>query len=291
MQPGVYTHLTGDQYHAAPGISNSGLSVLAERTPAHYIAYKNEPRVETPAKATGKRLHFALLEPHEFERLYAPIEKFDLRTNIGKAGKAAWEAANVGRLPIDPGERDQVLRIRDRLHADPAVRELLDGGRKERSVFALDPVTGVLVKCRPDNDKIISGRRIITDIKSTDNASPEDFMWSAYRYGYFRQAPFYSDVCDWEAINDALEQPVDEFRFIAFEKDAPFGHIIYEAAPRFLSRGRDAYRSALNIYATCVATDTWPCYENEVHTLDLPEAIHKRMDMADSDLVENISYV
>lgn len=287
MQPGIHTHLSGDEYHAAPGISNSGLTVIAERTPAHFIASREAPRKETSAKATGKRLHSALLEPDDFERIYIPIAKFDLRTKIGKAGQAEWEAANAGKLQIDPDEREQVLRVRDTLHADPEVRELLVGGFKERSVFAKDPVTGVLVKCRPDNDKVITGRRIVTDLKSTENASEEDFMWSAYRYGYWRQAAFYLDVCEWEGS----EQVVDEFKFIAFEKDPPYGHIIYTAAPRFISRGRDAYRPALDTYAECLRTGIFPCYEKGTRTLDLPEAIHKRMDMADSDLVEDISYV
>lgn len=287
MQPGVYTNLSGDAYHAAPGISNSGLTIIASRTPAHYKAEREKPRKETPAKSTGKRIHSALLEPEDFERVYIPIEKFDLRTKIGKAGQAEWEAENVGKLQIDPEEREQVLRIRDTLHADPDVRELLHGGNKERSIFARDPVTGVLVKCRPDNDKVITGRRIITDLKSTEDASEEAFMWSAYRYGYWRQSAVYTDVCEWEGG----EPPVDEFKFIAFEKEAPYGHIIYTAHPRFIARGRDAYRPALNTYAECLRTGIFPCYEKGTRTLDLPEAIHKRMDMADSDLVEDISYV
>lgn len=287
MTPGIYTHLSGDQYHAAPGISNSGLGIIATRTPAHYKASREEPDNETPAKTAGKRLHFALLEPHEFERIYVPSEKFDLRTNAGKAAKAEWEEANAGKLAIDPDERDQVLRVRDRLHGDPAVRELLDGGHKERSVFAIDPITRELVKCRPDNDKIITSVRVLADLKSTIDASAEDFMWSAYKYGYYRQAPFYLDVCEWEGS----EPPPEKFFFVAFEKDPPYGYAIYEASPRFLSRGRESYRMALNTYAECMATDTWPCYEPGVHSIDLPEVIHKRLEAADNDEIMEISYV
>ena len=52
-----------------------------------------------------------------------------------------------------------------------------------------------------------------------------------------------------------------------------------------------AIAAAHEAAAKCLESGIWPCYENGVHTLDLPEAIHKRMDMADSDLVEDISYV
>lgn len=285
MQTGIHA-LTNEQYHAAPGISNSGLSIIAERTPAHYKASLETVRTATPAMQAGSRLHSAVLEPELFTQLYAVAPKFDLRTNVGKADRDKWAAENPNRTAISGDEYSQSMFIADILHANSTVRELLRGGHNERSVFALDPETGVTVKCRPDADTRISGRRIITDLKTTERASPDDFMWSAYRYGYFRQAPFYSDVCGWEGS----EQTVDSFYFIAVEKEPPYAYIIYEAAPRFMQRGRDAYRSALNEYAQCVATDLWPAYDTTTHTLDLPEAIHKRMDMADSDQVMDISY-
>lgn len=291
MQPGIH-QLDNEAYHAAPGISNSGLSIIAERTPAHYKASLDTVRVATPAMSAGSRLHSAVLEPELFTQLYAVAPKFDLRTNVGKEGKAAWEAENPNRTAISGDEYYQSLAIADILHANSTVRELLKGGHVERSIFANDPETGVLVKCRPDIDTIITGRRVLADLKTTESARPDDFMWSAYRYGYFRQAAFYMDVCNAESLfNESGEPIIDTFYFIAVEKEPPYAYIIYEAAPRFLQRGRDAYRSALNEYAQCLATDTWPAYDTSTHTLDLPEAIHKRMDMADSDLVEDISYV
>ena len=287
MNPGIYPSLSNEDYHAAPGISNSGLTIIAERTPAHYKSSLDTVRHATPAILAGSRLHSAVLEPELFTQCYAVAPKFDLRTNVGKADKQAWEEANPNRTAISGDEYSQSMFIADILHGNAFVRELLRSGHNERSVFANDPETGVLVKCRPDADAIIGGRRVLSDLKTTERASAEDFMWSAYRYGYFRQAPFYMDVCNAEGS----EQPVDSFYFIAVEKEPPYAFIVYEAAPRFLQRGRDAYRTAMNTYAECVATDTWPAYDTTLHTLDLPEAIHKRMDMADSDLVEDISYV
>lgn len=287
MNPGIYPNLSNEDYHAAPGISNSGLSIIAERTPAHYYANLHTKRIQTPAMQAGSRLHLAVLEPELFTQCYAVAPKFDLRTNVGKADKAAWDEANPNRTAISGDEYSQSMFIADILHANTTVRELLRGGHNERSVFAKDPETGVLVKCRPDSDTVIGGRRVLADLKTTERASADDFMWSAYRYGYFRQAPFYMDVCNWEGS----EPPVEDFFFIAVEKEPPYGFIIYQAAPRLMSRGRDAYRTALNTYAQCLASDTWPCYEQDVHVLDLPESIHTRMDMADSDQVENISYV
>ncbi len=287
MQTGIYTDLSSEQYHAADGISNSGLGIIADRTPAHYFASLTEPRIATPAMLAGSRLHLAVLEPELFTQKYGVMPKVDLRTNVGKETKRAWEIANPNRTPISADEYSQSLFIADALHRSSTVRELLHGGHIERSVFAKDPVTGILVKCRPDSDKVITGRRVLADLKTTESADAENFMWSAYRYGYFRQAPFYLDVCEWEAS----EQAPEDFFFIAVEKEPPYAFVVYQAAPRMPARGRDAYRGALNTYAACMTSGQWPAYEADIHTLDLPEAIHVRMDMADSDMVENISYV
>ena len=287
MQPGIYTDLSSEQYHAADGISNSGLRIISERTPAHYFASLHQPRIPTPAMLAGSRLHSAVLEPELFTQQYAVMPKADMRTKEGKALKEAWEIENPNRTPISADEYSQSMFIADALHANATVRELLRGGHNERSVFARDPATGVLVKCRPDSDTTITGRRVLADLKTTERADAENFMWSAYRYGYFQQAPFYLDVCEWEGS----EPPPEDFFFIAVEKEPPYAFVVYQAAPRMLARGRDAYRGALNTYAECVRLNQWPAFEADIHTLDLPESIHVRMDMADSDMVENISYV
>jgi len=283
--PGIYPTLSNEDYHASDAIGNSGLSVISERTPAHFIAARQNPRKETPAMTAGTRLHYAILEPDQFSNRYACIEAHDKRTKEGKTYWQNWQEINAGKLPITPDEQDQTLRIVESLLADPAVRDLLAGGIRERSIFANDPETGVLAKCRPDAEK--TSPRILIDLKSTEDASQDAFMWSAYRYGYWRQAAFYLDVCGWAEPDNAPE----DFFFIAFEKEAPFGHMIYQASPRFLARGREAYRAALNVYAECVRTGTWPCYEPGVHAIDLPEVIHKRMEAEDNDEIRGIEYV
>lgn len=285
MKPGIYPNLSNEEYHSTVGISSSGLSIIAEKTPAHYKASLLTPRKETPAMADGTRLHAAILEPHLFESRYAPILPHDKRTKEGKAYWQEWQEANVGKLPVTPDDRDQAQRIRDILWADTEVESLLINARIERSVFATDPETGVVVKCRPDADNI-SMFRWLVDVKSTEDASEEAFSWSAYRYGYYRQAAFYLDVCSWTGN----EPPPEDFYFIAFEKVPPYGYRVYRASPRMLARGRESYRMALNTYAECVRTDDWPCYSKTVAALDLPEVIHKRLEAADNDEVMEISY-
>ena len=91
MQPGIYTDLSSEQYHAADGISNSGLRIISERTPAHYFASLHQPRIPTPAMLAGSRLHLAALEPELFTQTYGVMPKADMRTKEGKQLRADWE--------------------------------------------------------------------------------------------------------------------------------------------------------------------------------------------------------
>lgn len=282
MKPGIYPDLSNEDYHAGPGISSSGLTIIHERTPAHYIASRQEPRNPTPALIDGERLHYAITQPDEFDRRYTVMPTFDLRTKAGKEGRAEWEAENEGKTGIAQDKLDTTRRIRDAVHASPPVARLLAKGYAERSVFAKDPVTGVLVKCRPDFESLVSAAGVLVDLKSTADAREAKFMRDAYNYGYHRAAPFYSDVCEWQSGTAP-----DAFVFVAFEKEPPFGVIVYEPDQRFINRGRMEYRAALNTYANCLLEGEWPCYPHVVHSLSLPAWVKDE----DNDEVKDIGYV
>ncbi|QKN87938.1 putative exonuclease [Acinetobacter phage vB_AbaP_Alexa] len=71
MEPGIYDNITNHDYHKGPGISKSGLDLIAQ-SPAHYYhavnaANDNEP---TAAQAFGTAFHTLLLEPEVFAATY-----------------------------------------------------------------------------------------------------------------------------------------------------------------------------------------------------------------------------
>lgn len=282
IAPGVYDGIPDTDYHASPGISNSGLVLIANRTPAHYRAQLDEPRKETPALTDGRMIHRVVLEPELFATEYAVVPKWDMRRNADKDAAILWAAENVGRTAITLEKLDWLHRIRDSVHAHPTARILLSGGRSERSVYANDPVTGVRVRCRPDYDNGYS----LVDVKSTENASPDAFTGSGFKYGYHQQAAFYLDVYEW-----ATGRRSPAFFFVAVEKEPPYAVKVFEASPSFISRGREAYRGALDLYAECLANDRWPAYDNDVSTLDLPVWAENMLQAKDNDEIEGISYV
>lgn len=74
MEEGIYFGMPAEEYHAAPGLSHSGMRALAI-SPLEYwhqhLRPGRTPEAPTPAQGFGTALHCRLLEPAEFPRRYA----------------------------------------------------------------------------------------------------------------------------------------------------------------------------------------------------------------------------
>ncbi len=96
---------------------------------------------------------------------------------------------------------DQILALRDAVHADPFINGIITGGKPmiEASGAFIDPATGELCRVRPDLYREDLG--LILDIKSTESARPDAFARSVINYGYHAQEAFYSDgwLSAWQA--------------------------------------------------------------------------------------------
>lgn len=259
IQPGIYQGIPNEAYHAGPGVSKSGLWTIATETPAHYKFPK--PRVSKPHFDVGDAIHAAILEPNRFELEFVSGPE-DRRGNKWKDQKAACDAE--GKILLTGSDFDSALAIRDAVHADAWLNEVITGGGDQRMVEAsgywIDPVTGVLCRCRPDLWR--GDLKIILDVKSTQSAAKKDFAKSVVNYGYHGQEAFYSD--GW----NALGQQVDAFVFLAFEKESPFAKAIYELPPSIVAEGRAIIRESLDTYAKCKAEDKWPAYADGVQELE-----------------------
>lgn len=264
MKPGIYTsdQLSNEAYHAAPGISKSGLDLIA-RSPAHY-AYA-APRTATRAMEIGTALHCAILEPERFATDYMLIrEVTDRRASAYKEACKVWAAENV----LTGTEADCVAGMQESVRSNRHLAEyLVAPGQCELSVFAIDPETGVLVKCR--FDKLMStgtdlfNDRVAVDLKKTQDI--RDFGKSVANYGYHIQAAFYSDVFEW-----ATGEKLAGFVFAAVEELIPHASAPFVLDDEALDIGRMLYRKALNEYAECLEADDWPGIAGEPETIQLP---------------------
>ena len=257
MKPGIYTsdQLSNEQYHAAAGISKSGLDLIL-RSPAHYRF--SEKREATRAMEIGTALHCAILEPERFAADYMLLrEVTDRRASAYKEACKVWSAERV----LTGTEADRVAGMQESVLSHPVLGRFVKAtGRCELSVFATDPETGVLVKCR--FDKLLDAKLAI-DVKKTQDL--RDFGKSVANYGYHMQAAFYTDVWKW-----ATGEDLDGFMFAAVEEQMPHASAMITLDDEAIDIGRMEYRKALNTYAECFERDEWNGIYQELAPVQLP---------------------
>jgi hypothetical protein len=254
--------LTNAEYHARPEISKSGLDLI-RRSPLHYWnRYLNPDRqLEPPTEAMviGSALHARVLEPllYDTEYVVAP-EGIDRRTKEGKLRWADFEAEAEGRTVLKGEDAARIELMAAAVHRHPAARTILRiPGQCEQSYFWTHDETGEACKCRPDWHS--DDRRLIADVKTTDDASPRGFMHSVLKYRYHVQAAFYSQGLG-----------AEQFLFIAVEKKPPFACAVYVTPPEFMERGLKEASEDLRLLATCRAENKWPGYGDEIQPLTVP---------------------
>lgn len=260
---GQWVRMEADAYHATKDAMSRGGLVEMMRSPQHFLAYWHGGQDDTPALRFGRSLHEALLEPAEYRRRARVQPDFgDLRTKAAKEQRDAWRAD----LPRDAmivlaDDHKQISGIIDAVWAHPVASNLLQGGKPEATGLFRDPVTGVACRIRPD----VLRDGVIVDIKTTQDASRNAFSKAIANYRYHVQAAFYSDGAN------LCGTKVDDFVFIAVEKEPPFAVAVYVCEGGLVAEGRLQYRAALDRYLHCLKSNDWPGYPAEAQSITLPQ--------------------
>lgn len=261
-EAGKPAQFTNAEYHSHPAVSKSHLDLVA-RSPRHYWGrYLDPNRVvpeQTPAMVVGSAVHTRVLEPHRYQAEYVVAPNFDRRT---KAGKEAWEQFQLeaARKTVLTAEQDALAAaVSQAVYAHPAAALLLSQpGQAEQSYFWTDEVTGEVCKCRPDWHS--DCRRLIVDLKTTEDASPAGFARSIHKFRYHVQANWYQ-----RPFPEA-----EQFVFIAVEKSPPYLVGVYVATPEMVAAGGRTADRDLQVLAECRQLDQWPGYADEIVPIDLP---------------------
>lgn len=282
--PGLHQGIDIDVYHGGPGISKSGLDAM-NRSPAYFYAMHLDPARPAPKERSGQMegslAHCAILEPDEFGARYVVIPKDAPRrpTDIQRNAKnpspetvkavAWWDEFNAsvaGKTIISADQYETAWRQSEAVRRLPDVAEALGSGWAEESAYWIDQETGELCRCRPDwVHPCGSAGRILLDVKTYSDASPQEFRRQVARKRYHVQDAWYSDGY---AIASGL--PVLAFIFVAVETDWP-----YLASATMLDdiardQGRREYRRNLDAYSICKGRNDWPGYSPAIETISLP---------------------
>lgn len=311
IQPGVYTadQLSNEEYHAdREYISGSSLSTIFHRCPA---AWRYAEPKDAAHFIFGTTAHTNILEKERFDAEYYRIpdqsEFTDLLTSdtavkswlksqgvagySTKSGKELYELAKstgkpvniwndiiakcekeaAGRTMIAGEAYDRTMRMRNVVLSNGHMREIVESGHPEISIFWV--LNGVKVKVRIDR---VTADWCIVDYKSTRSAQPEEFGRLAYNLGYYLKMALQHDV--FEAFYGRKPTSV---KLLAQEKEPPFLAKMYAMTDWQLDIGRQQYQAALMLFARCLETDVWPSYgltndEQELPTPEWVKAKYKR---------------
>lgn len=258
---GEHEDVSSYDYHNWFACSSSIMRELI-RSPAHAWYSLNNERKETDAMRLGTATHLAILEPELFaERFGCAPEGLDRRTT---AGKTIWAdlQEQYGASILKYDQYQQVSMMAESVLKKKKACKLLElPGDIELSGVWEDKASGALCKMRLD--KLIRDKGIIVDIKTTNDASEDEFLKTLFNYGYDRQSAFYMRGCR------ALGIEIKSFVFIVIEKEPPYESVIYEMGPQSLATADAQITKLLPVWQQCVTSKSWPGYGDDVKVIDL----------------------
>lgn len=247
------------EYHAHPALNASTLKAVA-RYPLAKVRYDLDHRTGyNPAFSLGTAAHSLILEQDASDLVLVDFP--DYRTKEARISRDAALAA--GKTPLLPHEHDQVWAMRDAVMAHPDAGPLLTGHQAEVNVFA--DLYSQPCKARIDawHEDDGTGRPLIVDLKTTQDANPATFDRTAINFGYHQQMAHYQDVMEAETGT----RP--RFLFVLVEKAPPYLVSVVELAQDFVGLGRETNHEAAATWTRAVKDNHWPGYEG-VSTVLMP---------------------
>ncbi|MFI7449584.1 PD-(D/E)XK nuclease-like domain-containing protein [Nonomuraea sp. NPDC049714] len=192
--------------------------------------------------------------------------------------KARWddketkaEVADIrarGGIPLKRTEWDMVHGMAAALRRHTDARTLLspDRGDPEQTLLWPDRETGVWRRALLDHLPHNTSRRmVIADYKTTTSANKAAITKAIFNYGYHIQLDWYRDGIASLGIDG------DPAMCLVFqEKEPPYLVNIVQLDRESLQLGRELNRRAIDLYAACAATDTWPGYSNKITLIETP---------------------
>lgn len=274
LDDGIYFDMPREEYDALKARVNWSTLKHLKRSPAHYQHAIGQPNNDTPARARGRAVHLAVLEPEKFLTTYAAYG--------GRRAGKAWEAfeqlaTKAGREVLKEDVVEEIDAIVKAVKASDQARPLLTGGRSEVTVLwthrapAVEGLPGFEIRCRARLDYVTAAA--LADLKSTRDADPSGgWQREAWTYQMHVQAAWYSDA--WLAIT-GKRLP---YYLVAVEAFAPYVVQAYLIDDRELTMGRETYRDLIARLHFCRTNNAWPGYADSPMALELPRWAYPRDD-------------
>ena len=275
FEAGISYELSNAEYHSIDALSSTGVKRILQ-SPMHYKWDRENPKPPTPAMAIGTAVHMAILEPDKFltdvisEPEDAPKKPTAAQMAAAKPSAAAmasmqfWSefAKHAGdKLVLSAKDYQRVCAMTRAALRHPAVEWLLSEGRAEVSYQWMDAHYNVPCKARFD---WLRPDGIAADVKTTLDASPEEFLRAIQTYRYHIQQAWYNSGHE-HVSNESLRG----FAFIAVENVAPYGVAVYTIEPNAIAFAVGRCDEAVMRYKHARDSGYWRGYSERINPLTL----------------------
>lgn len=230
-------------------LSYSSLKAF-RKSPRHYIMYLNGVFQPSPAMEMGSLLDCKLLTPENFHKEYLVVKrKPDKRTN---AGKAEWAdmllQASLNKQRIAFSEDILIVdRAIEEVMAHERARELLEAKTAvQQTLRWVDRETGLPLTGKIDFQTQAWGMQSIVDLKSSEDADPDEFIRKAYNFDYHFQTGMYL-----EGFHKSFYQ-FPNFLFLVVELSEPFNVSVIFCDSKFTAAAKAEVRGTLKAFKYCL---------------------------------------
>lgn len=259
------------EYYADKTRLSASMCKALLRSPAHAYKQLHDPDPPTPQMEFGKAFHLYM------ER--QDINDFLIHDGKTKTSKGFKElklqAEEDSKIALLDSEIEQIGYMFTAINSHNTAGYLLNSitDYEHKIEWDLTLIDGKVVKCKSLIDGIFfnEDKVVISDWKTTSNASPDELPLQMYKYGYHIQAAFYIDAIKY--IKGDI--PID-FYFVFVEKEAPYGVSVVKCSTGleeedwFLKIGKREYLRAAQLWVDCHKTNKWCGYGDEPIKATLP---------------------
>lgn len=270
IEEGVYTDLSSEDYHGdKESISRSALMDFKKCQRKYWAKHLNpdRPVEETkPSWAFGTAFHTLILEPHLFEKNYFIMPEKVLLKNVGREAydeykKIEKEAESCkDKVVLSRADFNALLAMRHSLLENKKAKQLVENATYESSYFWQDGHSGLMLKSRPD----ILHSNMYVDLKTIDDASPENYQREMVKYGYHIQAAMVKD-----AVFYLENRKLDACINICVEKNYPHLVAIYIIDEFAIEEGHVQYKQLCLDLKNARETNEYSDYG--IQTISLPK--------------------
>ena len=203
------------------------------KSPNHYLWYKSNKRETSGAMFKGSLVDCLILEPWEFDNRYVVFDETEILNELKEAkSPRATKVYKLWKEQVDKDAEGKSLITVDELHEAELMKasvEQVYRFQNEGSVQVQVKLEGTIngVEFIGYADEVDSTLGLVTDLKTTKDASYDQYQRSIVNFSYYLQGAIYLELSGCK-----------NFQHVAVENKAPYNAAKYLFHPDVIAFGK-----------------------------------------------------